>query len=374
MDVNAAMGRPHVDRSPTYDLLFSLDALASPAQFPRRREWAEAAVADYTPAERQRLRRWFGASGSLGSAFVALIPRLAPPSSADDLVAEVARLSMADLLRVIVTAGYTRPEAPLDATDLLALVRNAAATRDFMDRYLRLSGQARTQAQRAIADPEGARADLLAVLRRHAASASYQHLLDETADERTRALAALQHLLEDGQDAPPGWLRAGPRPEGFAQVIFAVSAVLGDRRGTYYQEISRPLLDGTEYEPLIITIGTRLALGEAPFPRRGIPPTGSGESEWAAGLFALLADPSRLRLVRLLAARPHYGLELAAALGMSGATVSHHVDLLMKAGLVVIERRAHRTYYVLQVDTLRREIARGAHFILDLNSEDEHAE
>lgn len=372
--MNGTAPRPQLDHSPAYDLLISLDALASPARFPWRREWAEAAVADYAPAERQRLRRWFGATGALGLAFVALIPRLPPPGSADDFVAAIAGLPTADLLRVIVTAGYARPDAPLDATDLLALVRDPAAARAFAGRHLRLSGQARTQALRTIADPEGARADLLAAVRRHAGSLAYRQLLDDTAGERARALAALRDLVDRGRDGQPWWLTAGPRSEGFGQVIFAVSAVLDGRRSVYYQEIARPLLDGTDYEPLIITLGMRLALGEAPAPRRRAAATGAGELEWAASLFALLADPSRLRLVRLLAARPHYGLELAAALGMSGATVSHHVDLLMKAGLVAIERRAHRTYYVLHADTLRREIERGGHVILDLLAEGEHAE
>lgn len=364
-----------MDPSPTYDLLIGLDAVAAPAQFPRWRAWAELAGAEYTPPERRRLRRWFGADGSLGRAFVALIPRLSPPAGADELVAAIAALPAGDLLRIVVTSGYASPDAPLDATDLLALTHDSATARAYADRYLRLFGQGRTRALRTIADPEGARADLLAALRRHAGSAAYRRLLEETADERTRALASLRGHVASGRERLPPWLTAGPHLEGFAQVVFSVSAVLDTRKSVYYQEIARPLLDGTDYEPLIVNVGTRLALGEAPASRRQAAPAERGDGiEHAADFFAVLADPSRLRLMRLLAERPRYGTELAAALGMSGATVSHHADQLMRAGLVAVERRAHRTYYALQVAALRRELEHGDRFILDMLPTDESGE
>jgi hypothetical protein len=50
---------------------------------------------------------------------------------------------------------------------------------------------------------------------------------------------------------------------------------------------------------------------------------------------------------------------LAVALGMSGATVSHHTDLLLNAGVLTVERRAHRTYFILHGAVLK-EMARGA--------------
>lgn len=359
-----------VDSSPTYDLVISLDAVASPARFPRWRRWAEAAGAEYTAPERRRLRHWFGADGSIGRAFVALIPRLPPPSGADELLATLAALPPGDLLRIAVTAGYTSPDAPLDAAELLALARDATAARAFADRHLRLFGQGRAQALRAVADPEGARAELLAVLRGHAASAAYRQLLEETADERARALAALREHIARGRELLPAWLTAGPRLEGFSQVVLAVSAMLDTHKSVYYQEIARPLLDGTDYEPLIVNVGTRLALGDSPLARvRAAPTEGGAAAERAASLFAVLADPSRLRLVRLLAERPRYGQELAAALGTSGATVSHHAEQLLKAGLVAIERRAHRTYYVLQAGALRGALERADRFILDALSD-----
>lgn len=56
-------------------------------------------------------------------------------------------------------------------------------------------------------------------------------------------------------------------------------------------------------------------------------------SELAQQLGAL-ADETRLRVAALLARRPHYGEELSDFLGLSPATVSHHVKRLREAGLV----------------------------------------
>jgi DNA-binding transcriptional ArsR family regulator len=81
-------------------------------------------------------------------------------------------------------------------------------------------------------------------------------------------------------------------------------------------------------------------------------------------LFGLLADPTRLRMVCLLANRPHYGQELASALGISGATTAHHTNELMRAGFVTIERQAHRTYFVLRTASLSRELRDSLTFLL----------
>jgi biotin operon repressor len=69
-------------------------------------------------------------------------------------------------------------------------------------------------------------------------------------------------------------------------------------------------------------------------------------------------------MLRLLATRPQYGQELASALSISGATTAHHTNELMRAGFVTIERRAHRTYFVLQTEPLSRELRESLDFLL----------
>jgi DNA-binding transcriptional ArsR family regulator len=349
-----------IDDSQAYELFFSLAALAAPAAFPRWRAWAEGAVGEYAEAERVRLRRWFGGAWTLGLACTSLVPLLPAPADAATLLRTLADLPLGDFVRICVTAGYTDPTAPLDANTLLALRHDARGAVAFVERYLQLSGRARGQVLRVLADPEGARADLLALLRRQAEAPAFQIALVETAGERERATKALQRLAAGPAEALPAWLAGPTALGGYTPVVLAASAFLDARSARYYQEVARSLLDDRSYEPLIIVAGTRLATGEAPYARAPKAPKTFllGETEggdpWqrAASVFALLADPSRLRLVRLLAERSHYGQELAAALGMSGATVSHHVDQLFKLGVVRVERHAHRTYYVLRAGVL----------------------
>jgi DNA-binding transcriptional ArsR family regulator len=57
-----------------------------------------------------------------------------------------------------------------------------------------------------------------------------------------------------------------------------------------------------------------------------------------APLLTALADPTRLRVVQLLSAGPRRAGELAAASGTSAPTMSRHLRVLLKAGIVADER------------------------------------
>lgn len=61
-----------------------------------------------------------------------------------------------------------------------------------------------------------------------------------------------------------------------------------------------------------------------------------------------LADPVRVRLLSMLLTAPDgeaCNCDLAPAVGLSDATVSHHLKSLREAGLVVGERRGMWVYY-----------------------------
>jgi hypothetical protein len=60
-----------------------------------------------------------------------------------------------------------------------------------------------------------------------------------------------------------------------------------------------------------------------------------------------LADPTRIRILGLLAERPMYGQELAKVLDVKPPTVSHHLALLVTAGLVRVRRENNYHYYEL---------------------------
>jgi biotin operon repressor len=72
-----------------------------------------------------------------------------------------------------------------------------------------------------------------------------------------------------------------------------------------------------------------------------------GDSQELAARCAALADESRLRLVALLARRPHFGEELAELLGLKPATISHHLRRLREVGLVRAEKQSPYVLYRL---------------------------
>jgi ArsR family transcriptional regulator len=67
----------------------------------------------------------------------------------------------------------------------------------------------------------------------------------------------------------------------------------------------------------------------------------------SAGLFRLLGDEARLRLLRLLAAERLNVGELTSILGIAQSGVSRHLGLLKEAGLVEERREAGFTYFRL---------------------------
>ena len=86
------------------------------------------------------------------------------------------------------------------------------------------------------------------------------------------------------------------------------------------------------------------------------PLTAAG-AEQLAGVLKALADPARLRLVSMIAA--HAGGEacvcdLTEPLGLSQPTVSHHLKVLLDAGLVTRDKRGVWAYYRLVDGALTR--------------------
>ena len=69
-----------------------------------------------------------------------------------------------------------------------------------------------------------------------------------------------------------------------------------------------------------------------------------------ADLFAILADPTRLRLVAALAGRELCVCDLAASLGLSESAVSHQLRLLRERGLVRSRRDGRLVFYALDDD------------------------
>ena len=70
--------------------------------------------------------------------------------------------------------------------------------------------------------------------------------------------------------------------------------------------------------------------------------------------FEALGDNTRLRILRLLAAKEMYLTELADSLGLKKPTIKFHMVKLRVAGLVILHDRGRLTYYELRTDGPRR--------------------
>ena len=342
-----------VDVSPVYDLLQAMTlAVVAPHGRGRWENTVREAAAALDEGERRRLRRWFGGGSTLGAACVAVVPIVAGEHTIPAFLATLEHLALPDFLRLMVSSGELAVMPPLAASDLLALIDNRRAATYYVDSYLGLTGRSRSHLIQLLADPEPARRDLLTLLSLFA-EAVFAPLEPSLTDERLAAgerIVAAQYSLPG---APPwlSWLG------DHSPAVLAPAVLLGDRAATYYHELDRSLFDGMAYEPLISIVGTGRMLapeGQARRSGRMRPPAlaSADPIERWAQLHAALGDPTRLRIVRLLVERPRYGQELAALMGMSGATISHHVGELSKAGILRLERRGQRTYFLVQPETL----------------------
>jgi len=70
-------------------------------------------------------------------------------------------------------------------------------------------------------------------------------------------------------------------------------------------------------------------------------------------LFKGLADPTRLRMLAAMVDRPRCGQDLAAEVGVSPATISHHLRVLADAGLVTETRQPPYSFYQLDLTGLQ---------------------
>ena len=80
----------------------------------------------------------------------------------------------------------------------------------------------------------------------------------------------------------------------------------------------------------------------------------------------VLSDGSKLEILRLLAQRSYINRELAEALGLSTATISHHMSVLTELGLVHTTIAANRILYDLNREKLTEVMGDMARFFSDL--------
>ena len=81
----------------------------------------------------------------------------------------------------------------------------------------------------------------------------------------------------------------------------------------------------------------------------------SADADDLAGALKVLADPARLRLLSLIRAQPDHEAcvcHLTDPLGLSQPTVSHHLKVLLQAGLVEREKRGSWAFFRVREEPL----------------------
>ena len=80
--------------------------------------------------------------------------------------------------------------------------------------------------------------------------------------------------------------------------------------------------------------------------------------EEQAGLFSILADPTRLKLLKLLSQQREPDAlcvnALAFRLGVTQSAISQHLKVLKNAGFVKGEKRGYRAHYFVKQEVLSK--------------------
>jgi ArsR family transcriptional regulator len=89
--------------------------------------------------------------------------------------------------------------------------------------------------------------------------------------------------------------------------------------------------------------------------RAAAEPLEATDAEQLASALKVIADPARLRLLSLIQAQPDHEAcvcHLTEPLGLSQPTVSHHLKVLLLAGLVEREQRGSWAYFRVREEPL----------------------
>jgi ArsR family transcriptional regulator, arsenate/arsenite/antimonite-responsive transcriptional repressor len=86
-------------------------------------------------------------------------------------------------------------------------------------------------------------------------------------------------------------------------------------------------------------------------------------------IFQALDDPTRRRILELLKKQDLSAGEIASEFEISKPSISHHLDILKQAGLVIAIRRGQFQVYSLNLSVMDEALA----WLLDLNKKKKKA-
>lgn len=83
---------------------------------------------------------------------------------------------------------------------------------------------------------------------------------------------------------------------------------------------------------------------------------GKSRRDHTINIMKAMGDGSRYEILSLLNEKDMYGQELAEAINLTTATISHHMNLLHTLGIVTVEKIDNRMYYKLRREALKKFI------------------
>lgn len=345
-DPYAGLVRLHA--TPCYDLLVSLRALFNPRTYESTRGWAVHVRQRLSSAGQARGVFFFkGRDTSLGygvTRLVATLPAGAPPQA---LIAAVSKADAADLVLLMLDTGETSQAALATFRDAL---RGAASERALGRALHGLSASWGRNCRRVLAEPEWAKEEFVLLLR------EYEELVfRQEVDHVSEAIAA-----------------AGRRADELLAVL-PTGVAIEQLTGGYTLDADLPLSRITLAPSAFIHpyVATRLdeAGGEAliVFGVRSQSLERYDDTPLDAELLKALrslGDPGRLRLIGLLSREPLTTSQLQTRIGLSPATVHHHLHQLRAAGLVRQERTKGGMRYSIRRDSALELLAQLRRLIL----------
>jgi DNA-binding transcriptional ArsR family regulator len=313
---------------------------------------------DRDQARNRAVRSLFDAAFPMGTLAFDAAWALPGASDSDALIASLRALPDAAVVaHALSCSGTLRSDAPRGPGVLRSLVDDPAWALDYVQRFLSPAPSDPMRIVDVITHPARTRlrlADLLAGL----FDDFFAPLLPDlyaagrAAEARMRAVYAadptgfiVAHMPDMGRNAPD-----------MPRLLFWPSAFLGDGWATITPDHAPDAM--RDRAVCAIAYGAEMPLASANTPAEpGEIVPAVAPPETYQDVYRLLADPARWTLIQLLVAAPRYGQELAELLGLSIATVSHHLSGLKKLDLVDIRRDEHRLYYHLRTDRLRALLA-----------------
>lgn len=318
---------------------------------------------DRIGSERNRaIRALFDAAFPVGMIAFDLAQR--SPGS-DDPAALIAGLralpDAAIVAHALACGGSLRADAPRSPGALRSLVNDPAWAMEYVQRFLSPVPSDPAKIVEVITHPARTRerlADLLADL----CDDLFAPLLPELRAAGRSAEARMRdvYMRDPTAFVAANLPNAAPSARGVPRLLVWPSVFLGDGWATISANVTPSVMGDVSVHSvaygadMLLTTPAPDAATQTD-PAEIVPEIAPPETY--QDVYRLLADPARWTLIQLLVTAPRYGQELAELLGLSIATVSHHLNGLKKLDLVDIKRDEHRLYYHLRTDRLRALLA-----------------